>query len=122
MEGHEKRKFPRLPLNVGIKYEIGEPAPSSIKATKTRNISEGGICIIALEKLPVGSTLDLDFFLPDDKKIIKAKGKVAWVNEFSVGNDANKAYDLGIEFVQINKSDTQKINKYVNLQLMPEKT
>lgn len=122
MDVNEKRKFPRLPINVGIKYEITDPKAAETKSTQSKNISVGGICIIALEKMPVGSTLNLNFFLPDDKKIIKAKGKIAWSKEFSIGSDNNKAYDLGIEFIQIAKSDRKRIDKYVGMQLIPAKT
>jgi hypothetical protein len=38
---------------------------------------------------------------------------VVWVKDFILDSDDMKRYDLGIEFVQINKSDWQKISKYV---------
>lgn len=121
MEVHEKRRYPRLPLNLGIKYEIASPQDSETVTTQTKNISAGGICIIAFKKMSVGLNLNLYFFLPDNEKTIQAKGKTAWIQEFSVGNDNNKAYDLGIEFTEIAEADSKRIAKYINLQLAPEK-
>lgn len=123
MEGYEKRKFPRLPLNVGVKYEISKLTVSKKKSIQTKNISSGGICIVALEEIAEGTIIDFTFALPNDDKIINAKGKIVWIKEFSVGDENNnKAYDLGVEFIQISKSDREKINQYVNMKLVPDKT
>jgi len=122
MEGYEKRKYPRLPLNMGIKYEIADPQVPGTENTQTINISAGGICIIAFKEMAVGLNLNLRFFLPDDENTIQAKGRIAWAQEFSVGSGNHKAYNIGIEFTQIAEADSKKITKYVNMQLTPGKT
>lgn len=110
----ERRKFPRLNLNVEIEYQKVNPPPAAeVRLSESKNISVGGVCIVALDKLNIGDVLDLKLSLPEEN--ISAKGKVAWIEEFSVGNVGSSvvAYDTGVEFTQISESDRAKINKFV---------
>ena len=59
----ERRRYVRLNSAVDIKYSTLEEEPAEKLKTKTRNISAGGICIIADEKLETDSVLVLSVFL-----------------------------------------------------------
>lgn len=110
----EKRKYPRLTLNVGVEYKILKGFEFESTTTQSKNISAGGICIIALDKFEVGSSLSLKFSLPELDKPINAAGRVVWIEEFSVGDvSSSKAYDAGIEFIHIQEEDREKISQYV---------
>jgi len=109
----ERRKYPRLDANVGVGYKhTKEEAP--LTTTQSHNISAGGICLSSLDKFEVGDTLKLAFSLPGQGGEIGVLGKVKWVKELTVGDiDKSKAYDLGIEFVNIQEGDRYKIIDFV---------
>ena len=114
MTGEERRRFPRLTMDTEIEYSILDRAGKEHYTTGSKNISSGGLCIIVIERLEYGAVLNLKFSLPDLKKIINAKGKVAWVKELRIGTKrAGDFYEAGIEFMEINKSDRDKIKDYV---------
>jgi c-di-GMP-binding flagellar brake protein YcgR len=114
MAGEERRRFPRLPMDTEIEYCILNQVEAEYYTTGSKNISSGGLCIIVIERLECGAVLNLKFSLPDLKKIINARGRVAWVKELRIGTKkAGDFYEAGIEFMQINKSDRNKIKDYV---------
>ncbi|MFH0877020.1 MAG: PilZ domain-containing protein [Candidatus Omnitrophota bacterium] len=110
----EKRQFVRLDVNVKVNWEkiVGEAPEPSEKENVSRNISEGGICLIVYEQLGVGEKIKLDIELPSQKKIA-ATGRIAWINEFAIGQVQEKRYDAGIEFLEISPQDREEIKKFV---------
>jgi len=113
MDGSEKRIFPRLNLSVDIDYKpINDTCDIPIKSY-SRNISAGGLCILTLEKYPPGTCLSLKFNMPGETDPINTTGMVMWVKEFNIGDlKSNTAYDVGVEFVNLNEKDMQKICQY----------
>ncbi len=110
----ERRRFPRLNFSVEVEYKLLNSSPDFLKVGKSKNLSGGGICIVALEKLNIGDTLSLKFSLPGDEKGVTAQGRVAWIDEFAVGNiGTSQAYDAGIEFTSIHKDDRKNIEQYL---------
>ena len=109
----EKRQFPRLNVSVDVEYKILEKELSPEKVTFTRNIGAGGICLIVYEKIAIGSILALRINLKDANCVIETKGRVVWSEYFTMSADSRDRYDLGIEFMDINESDRQKISQYV---------
>jgi c-di-GMP-binding flagellar brake protein YcgR len=108
----ERRRFPRLNASVSVDYSIVEKGLLK-GSTSTKNISAGGICLIVYEEIKPNSTLSLKINLPDDRGFIEVKGKVVWTSEFSLGPDQKKRWDIGIEFININKEVQKRISKYV---------
>jgi c-di-GMP-binding flagellar brake protein YcgR len=111
----EKRRYVRLDASVEVTWQ--KIADSSQQASPeddiTRNISEGGICLIVYEQISVGDVLDLVIELPT-QKIIHSRGAVRWAKEFEiVGERAIRRYDIGLEFVNISDQDRQEIKKFV---------
>jgi len=114
MFGKERRKFPRLPLNAEIEYVVSGQEEAELFTTESKNISSGGVCIVAFEKLQPGVIVNLKFCLPELNKFIIAKGKVAWIKELSIRDKkTDKVYEAGIEFVSIKDADREKIAEYV---------
>jgi len=96
----ERRKFPRVEIDVLVNYDINAKA-------RSKDISENGICLITGKALEVGSFLNIVFSIEKDDEI-KAIGKVKWTREVSA-----KQYENGLEFWHIDKIDENKIKKYV---------
>jgi len=107
----EKRKFPRLPFNVKVKYEVLKVSPLRVEENLSKNVSAGGICLVVSEKIDIGALLRLKLSLKGEVNFNIVKGKVVWVEEFSV-NDY-KAYDCGIEFVDVGPEDQENISRYL---------
>lgn len=109
----ERRKFVRLNFLVDVIYRRYESSEKE-KLSLSKNISTGGICLIAYGELKESDLLDLEIYLPDDNKPIKVMGRVVWVNEFIIGETPKgKRYDVGVEFIDIDQDDLTKIYKYV---------
>ena len=110
----ERRRFPRLPLKVNVKYDVLKGLPLRAKETQSKNISIGGICLVVPEKINIGTLLRLKLSLKGETSYITVKGKVVWVEEFSVDSTSDyKAYDCGIEFVDISPQEQESISRYL---------
>ena len=103
----EKRKFPRLPLTVKVKYEVLKVSPLRAEETQSKDVSAGGICLVVREKINIGALLRLKLSLHGEVNFIIVKGTVVWAEEFSV-NDY-KAYDCGIEFIDVDPQDKKTL-------------
>lgn len=111
-----RRKFPRLAVDVDVCWQKVEGRESADNPSKdiTKNISEGGICLMVYEPLVKGETISLEFTLPTGKRI-NATGRVAWTSTFEVISEKAEASrcDAGIEFIDISKEDKLEIQKFV---------
>lgn len=111
----EKRAFVRLNAHIEVHWKkIAEKTSPGVKNTVSKNISEGGICIITQGKeLSINDVLDIALTLPT-KKVITLQGKVVWMSKFEiVGGRCEKNYDVGVKFVRINEKDKKEIQKFV---------
>lgn len=110
----ERRRFPRLPLKVNVKYDVLKAPPLRAEENQSKNISIGGICLVVPEKINIGTLLRLKLSLKGETSYITVKGKVVWVEEFSVDSTSDfKAYDCGIEFVDVGPQDQENISRYL---------
>lgn len=112
----ERRKYPRLNVNVRVNWDkAGSSAPrQSEKSDITKNVSEGGICLIVYDKPEIGQHLLLKIELPA-KKIIQSKGRIVWVKEFGiVGKTDEMRYDIGIEFSDIDPGDREGLKEFIS--------
>jgi c-di-GMP-binding flagellar brake protein YcgR len=111
----EKRRYARLNASVDVHWsKIVDPGEKlAYNDNITKNISEGGICLLAYEKAEVGDILDLVFELPT-QKVIRSKAQVRWVKEFRMGGEkAMQGYDIGLEFLDILNEDRKEIKNFI---------
>ena len=113
MEFIERRKFPRLSLSVDVEYSVIGRDLGFQTETSTKNISVGGICIIAYEKVEIGDILSLVIKLPEGERPIHAEGRVVWKSDFVLSEDKMSRWDVGIEFTDIKDDDRQKLSGYI---------
>ncbi|MFA5271561.1 MAG: PilZ domain-containing protein [Candidatus Omnitrophota bacterium] len=109
----ERRKFPRLSISTNVKYSVVK-INSLSDDIPMKNISAAGICIVADEDLQLGTVLSLSVYLPDNDAPIYTKGRVVWKSEFKIGYGSKSSYDIGVEFLEIDEEDKQKIFQYVS--------
>jgi len=111
----ERRKYPRLDTTK-INFLCKKIDSKDRKADdKTKNISEGGICLnLGPHKVQPGDVLQLEFMLPDRQALISCKGRVIWAEDFDIiGSDCKKEYEAGIEFFDISDNDKKAIREFV---------
>lgn len=108
----ERRKYVRLQATVQINYKIlGKPGTVEVFS---KNISAGGLCVVADKELSLDTPLQLEIKIPDLKAPIQAIGRVVWQSEITTGDaDSKSKLETGIEFTGISDFDRFNINRYV---------
>lgn len=114
---HDRRRFPRLKTELLVRYKILEVPEKQIDA-KAKDISSGGICLVAREKINPGSFLMLEIRFPKSDKPVIAYGRVVWSGESSLGLSpaGHMRFDNGIEFTQISDSDRERIEGHIKVE------
>ena len=95
----DRRRFPRIPLDVSVNYDYSAIAHS-------KDISEGGICLITEKALDEGKMLHLAFSLPERKRPIECFGKVMWSRKA-----IKYLYQSGVHFWDIKEREQAEIKK-----------
>jgi DNA-binding NarL/FixJ family response regulator len=104
----ERRRYFRHPVDMPLRISL--PHNQEITATAT-NLSEGGMAIRLLTKLPKGSAAQFRFTLPATNNSLELKGQVAWTDE--VGH-------AGINFIDVPQSSQYQLDKYLTERLHGE--
>jgi len=103
----ERRRYVRVDLCTQVEYEI-LPMQMSPSQGETKNISAGGLCLLADKKMSPDTILHLKFYLPDkDKTYVETLGRVVWQKKVEEG------YLTGIEFKNINPHLELKLSMFV---------
>ncbi|MBL7132361.1 MAG: PilZ domain-containing protein [Candidatus Omnitrophica bacterium] len=115
--GQERRKFPRTPLELLVRYKILS-SPEQAEA-ETKNISGGGVCLVTREKMEPGTYLAMEIKFPHSKGPILAGGRVIWSSDSRFGPSpaGHPRFDNGIQFVQIREADRLHIIEHVKSEL-----
>jgi len=108
----ERRKFPRISVLADIVYKKVQPLTPENQLSLTKNIGQGGICFISYDKLNIADILELTINLSDEAPV-HAIGRVVWIENFKIGEDDDKKFDVGLEFINISAKDQAIIGKYV---------
>ena len=102
----ERRRYVRIDLCTQVEYEI-LPMQSPFKA-ESKNISAGGLCLLADREISPGTILRLKFYLPDkEKTYVESLGRVVWQKK------ENGGYLTGIEFKNISPHLELKLSMFV---------
>ncbi|MCM8823837.1 MAG: PilZ domain-containing protein [Candidatus Omnitrophica bacterium] len=105
----EKWKYPRVNASLNVDYTLRGDEVREGKAV-TENISTRGVCLLVYERIEIGKELDLKIYLPDEKNPLETKGKIVWQAKAPLNINSNR---LGIEFVEINDRDRERIVRYL---------
>ena len=97
----DKRKHPRIPLDVVVNFSTNAIA-------RSKNLSESGICLIHDEELDINKIQSFSFFIPDTNERIKAFARIKWTKKVSP-----HLFESGLEFWDIEDDDLAKIKKFL---------
>jgi hypothetical protein len=90
--GAERRQFPRIDVTTSVKFLMLLP---TVEEGITKDISQGGMCLMTKKRMNSGDLLQLKFDLPGDQpEHIEVVGKACWVREKGDG-----FYLIGIKFL-----------------------
>lgn len=105
----EQRKEPRLPEEdkVVLNYPTGASAPSFIALT--RDISPGGVRLLAGVPAPVDARVRLEIALTGSRRLFRATGTVRWVNRLF--EDA--VFEMGLEFTGVDPGNVGALLEHV---------
>ncbi|MFQ5963576.1 MAG: PilZ domain-containing protein [Candidatus Scalinduaceae bacterium] len=102
----QRRVYPRVDVNITLS-QLGNAV----------NISEGGMCVIVDNPIPVGHMINLDLFLPnssvDDVKEpldqVKLEGIVVW----SKHSELLDKHEVGIKFTDQHLYNREKVKTFI---------
>lgn len=97
----ERRRFPRVMGPVFFR------APRiSAKRRSVSNLSLGGVRIYCDERVDIGQSLELEFFLPNGTTV-EVMARVVWVKKLPAESEA--LYDVGLEFMDLSENVVEEL-------------
>lgn len=114
MPGHSTRKFVRIPSNLIVKIRnraMTEETRHDLDLIK--NISKGGVFIETTMPFQLGSVVEMEFRMPENNQMVRAKGIVRWRNDGSI---QGQPVGMGVEFYTLSAIDKKAISEFVRLE------
>ena len=96
----ERRRAPRIPFRVGIRYSLGDTEGGG----STENLTVHGFFLNTDALAPLDATVELSLELPDDEKPAKASGRVV-----RIARRKDELPGFAVEFEQLEGSVRQRI-------------
>ena len=104
----ERRRYFRHPVEMPLRIIL--PNTPELNATST-NVSEGGMAIRLVGKLPKDAHAKVQFSLPDSNTSLELKGEIAWVD--GTGH-------AGFRFVEVPQSSQYQLDKWLTERMQSE--
>jgi DNA-binding response OmpR family regulator len=104
----ERRRYFRHAVEMAVRIIL--PNAPELNATST-NVSEGGMAIRLLAKLPKDAQAKLQFSLPGSNTSLELKGQIAW---------ADGTGHAGIRFVDVPQSSQYQLDKWLTERMQNE--
>jgi STE24 endopeptidase len=106
--GPERRRHPRYRVNWSVRYRRSEISSSA----QTRDISQSGAGLTLLEKVPLGSQLDLEVPIPGRELPLRVTAVVVWTKEVSAEpgvGEAQRRFFVGVHFQNLSSTLQQEL-------------
>lgn len=104
----ERRRYFRHPVDMPVRISV--PPNQELTATVT-NLSEGGMAIRILTKIPKDTRAQVRFTLPAVNTSLDLKGEVAWTDGTG---------QVGIRFIEVPQSSQYQLEKWLTDRLQSE--
>jgi hypothetical protein len=105
----EKRKYPRIELNLVAKYKVID-YEQLFQYTKTQNISAEGVCFESDELLKPGVYLQLEVDIQDNFPPISMIAEIRWADD--IAPNKGKKYINGVKIISMPAKDEVRFLKY----------
>lgn len=113
----QMRKSTRYTARLRIQYHCGVD-PDKVLTNYSVNLSTGGMFIETNEFLPIDSSLNIEFILPEDGRIIKCSGRVSWLNHPESIKNHNLPAGMGLQFMDLSMDDMDSLRKFIKNQVL----
>lgn len=105
----EKRRFPRIKLNLPIRYQVrGVPDSSNVASD---NLSAGGLSFVNNKFIAPETPLMVELNVLS--RVLTLAAKVAWVLPVSHSD----RYRMGVEFLELDMAEKYYLSDFVDIQL-----
>ena len=114
MANFEKRKHPRLDINLPVAYLKSDDrwhSPGS-----TRNLSNGGLLLHVFDDIDIGEELKIAIFIKPELNPIEMKGRVVW-KDICFGREE---YRVGVHFLDITQEHLERLKEFLNDKISKE--
>ena len=116
-KGLDKRKYPRLDIKAKVNISALDITRNNLKSKRTKatskNIGVHGIQFISKKDLTVGDIACLEIYFPGEDAPTYIEGEVRWCNKVREKGKKRPTYNVGINFLTIEKEHVERILKYV---------
>ncbi len=107
----ERRKHPRISVDLPIEYSRLEDSPLS-RNGRAANASEGGLLVYLPEPVQIGQALKIKIFFSIPKmQEVSLTAEVAWIDT-RLGEKPVE-YRAGLEFQEISPEDHEKLSAFL---------
>lgn len=96
----ERRRAVRVTRSIEFRYAANCPP---IRA-RLDDLSDAGAFVDTSHPLPLGTSVEFDFQLPNDPNPIRGRARVAW---------AQQMVGVGLEFTELEAADRERVRLYV---------
>jgi uncharacterized protein (TIGR02266 family) len=103
-----RRNVQRIPVQLLVDYQ----ANGTYLFDFCRDLGAGGVFIQTESPLPIGSSLDLTFTIPDSKETLITKGEVIWVQD-NLKQRKDAFPGMGVQFSQFSDKDRKVLDEFV---------
>ncbi len=103
----DKRRQPRHPVILKVDYRD----VNKFFTDFAENLSEGGMFIATRKPLPPGTTIVVEFMLPDSAVKVKTKAEVVWTRNETKSPTEKRG--MGVRFYDLTSEDKKKIDVMV---------
>lgn len=101
----ERRRAPRYRVNWPVRYQrVQGGAPSTNGHTRDVSQTGAGMTITVMERIPVGSLIQLEMLLPERPQPVSVTGEVRWTREVPAPGDPPgepRLFHVGLRFNNI---------------------
>jgi diguanylate cyclase (GGDEF)-like protein len=110
LHAEEKRRSPRLDARNLLVFRERRPEQRELQS-RTRNLSRNGALVDSEIPINVGTELEIDIHLPQEKGNVFLKGRVVRLEEAS---EQNTGYHVGVAFVADTDEDARKLEDFAS--------
>lgn len=105
----------RIEAQLAVRYGVNG---DQLLENFTINISTGGLFIVTDQVLPEGSSLHLEFRLPDRPDPIRCQARVAWLNPAAAPRNPQLPGGIGVQFIDLSLADMQAVREFIRNESM----
>ena len=104
---------PRRDFTVPLRVDITLP-DGSVCHEYAVNISPGGLCLHVSHPLPAEAVLPVRLELPPEGLEVRALGFVAWTSWHEDDDEAERFWETGLQFQEINATMRERIHSWAS--------